>query len=86
MRAQTGLVGRHDLPALGPQPPEERARVLFVRSHRANDIAVHGQRDAKNVSYGVALLDGGVVVEAGAPQDVLVNPREERTKAFLVLA
>jgi polar amino acid transport system ATP-binding protein len=28
-------------------------------------------------------MDGGVVVEAGPPREVLVNPRHERTKAFL---
>jgi polar amino acid transport system ATP-binding protein len=28
-------------------------------------------------------MDGGVVVEQGAPGDVLSNPVEERTRAFL---
>jgi polar amino acid transport system ATP-binding protein len=28
-------------------------------------------------------MDGGVVVEEGAPSQVLDAPREERTKAFL---
>jgi polar amino acid transport system ATP-binding protein len=28
-------------------------------------------------------MDGGVVVESGDPKQVLVNPREERTKSFL---
>jgi ABC-type polar amino acid transport system ATPase subunit len=31
----------------------------------------------------VALMDGGVIVEMGPPEQVLVNPREERTKLFL---
>ncbi len=30
-------------------------------------------------------MDGGVVVEQGAPAQVLDNPREERTKRFLGL-
>ena len=28
-------------------------------------------------------MDGGVIVEEGKPEDVLVHPKEERTKAFL---
>ena len=28
-------------------------------------------------------MDGGVVVESGPPADVLGNPRNERTRAFL---
>jgi polar amino acid transport system ATP-binding protein len=28
-------------------------------------------------------MDGGVVVEQGKPQDVLVNPEHERTRTFL---
>ena len=28
-------------------------------------------------------MDQGVVVEAGPPDDVLLNPKEERTKTFL---
>ena len=31
----------------------------------------------------VALMDGGVIVEKGPPQDGLVNPTEDRTKLFL---
>jgi ABC-type histidine transport system ATPase subunit len=30
-------------------------------------------------------MDDGVLVEEGAPADVLDNPREERTKRFLGL-
>jgi polar amino acid transport system ATP-binding protein len=28
-------------------------------------------------------MDGGVVVEAGPPREVLANPQHQRTKAFL---
>jgi polar amino acid transport system ATP-binding protein len=28
-------------------------------------------------------MDGGRIVESGQPREVLSNPREERTKAFL---
>jgi polar amino acid transport system ATP-binding protein len=28
-------------------------------------------------------MDGGVVVEAGSPREMIANPQHERTKAFL---
>ena len=31
----------------------------------------------------VVFMDDGVVVEQGKPREVLDNPREERTQAFL---
>jgi polar amino acid transport system ATP-binding protein len=31
----------------------------------------------------VVFIDGGVVVEAGPPQEVLDNPQNERTRSFL---
>ncbi|MBV8562776.1 MAG: ectoine/hydroxyectoine ABC transporter ATP-binding protein EhuA, partial [Actinobacteria bacterium] len=38
---------------------------------------------AREVADVAVFMDGGVVVESGPPQEVLVNPRHERTKAFL---
>jgi ABC-type polar amino acid transport system ATPase subunit len=46
-------------------------------------VVTHEIGFAKEVADGVALLDGGVVVESGPPNECLVNPREERTKLFL---
>jgi len=46
-------------------------------------VVTHEIGFAKEVADGVALMDGGVIVEKGPPQDVLVNPKEERTKVFL---
>ena len=46
-------------------------------------VVTHEIGFAKEVADGVALLDGGIVVESGPPQEVLLNPREERTKLFL---
>jgi ABC-type polar amino acid transport system ATPase subunit len=31
----------------------------------------------------VAFMDGGVIVEEGAPDDVFTQPQHERTRAFL---
>ena len=37
----------------------------------------------RNVADRVIFMDGGVIVEEGKPQDVIDNPKSERTKAFL---
>jgi cystine transport system ATP-binding protein len=46
-------------------------------------IVTHELAFARQVASEVVFMDGGVVVERGAPHDILVNPREERTKQFL---
>jgi len=46
-------------------------------------IVTHELAFARQVANEVVFMDGGVVVERGAPNDILVNPREERTKQFL---
>ena len=38
---------------------------------------------AREVADHVVFMDGGVIVEQGHPSEVLVNPKEERTRAFL---
>lgn len=46
-------------------------------------VVTHEIGFAKSVGDTVVFMDGGVVVEQGKPADVLGNPREPRTKAFL---
>ena len=46
-------------------------------------VVTHEMGFAREVADTAVFMDGGVVVEAGPPKDVLVNPRHERTKAFL---
>ena len=38
---------------------------------------------ARKVADRVIFMDGGVIVEQGKPEDVIDNPSNERTKAFL---
>ncbi len=38
---------------------------------------------AREVADRVVFMDGGVVVEQGPPQEVIGNPRHERTRSFL---
>jgi ABC-type polar amino acid transport system ATPase subunit len=68
--------------------PELVGEVLDVMKQLARDgmtmvVVTHEMGFAKEVADGVALMDGGVIVEQGRPEDVLEHPREERTKLFL---
>ena len=68
--------------------PELVGEVLDAMKQLARDgmtmvVVTHEIGFAKEVADGVALMDGGVIVENGPPQEVLVNPKEERTKVFL---
>jgi polar amino acid transport system ATP-binding protein len=46
-------------------------------------VVTHEMGFAREVADCVVFMDAGIVVEAGSPAEVLANPREERTKAFL---
>jgi polar amino acid transport system ATP-binding protein len=46
-------------------------------------VVTHEMGFAREVADTVVFMDGGVVVESGAPAEVLGNPRHERTRAFL---
>lgn len=68
--------------------PELTGEILKVIRGLADDnmtmiIVTHEMNFARDVSDKVIFMDGGVVVEEGDPQKVLVNPEKERTKEFL---
>jgi polar amino acid transport system ATP-binding protein len=46
-------------------------------------VVTHEMAFARGVADRVVFMDQGVVVEEGSPNDVLLNPQEERTKSFL---
>ncbi len=46
-------------------------------------VVTHEIGFAREVGDQLVFMDEGVVVESGAPRDVLANPQHERTKAFL---
>jgi polar amino acid transport system ATP-binding protein len=46
-------------------------------------VVTHEMGFAREVGDTVVFMDGGVIVEAGSPAEVLSAPREARTKAFL---
>jgi cystine transport system ATP-binding protein len=68
--------------------PELVGEVLGVIRELAEEgwtmvIVTHELAFARQVASEVVFMDGGVVVERGAPGDILVNPTQERTRQFL---
>jgi polar amino acid transport system ATP-binding protein len=68
--------------------PELVGEVLDVMRGLAADgmtmvVVTHEMGFAREVGDTVVFMDEGVVVEAGDPQQVLTDPRHERTRAFL---
>lgn len=68
--------------------PEITAGILKLLRELANEkmtmvIVTHEIDFARNVADRVIFMDGGVIVEEGKPQEVIDNPKSERTKAFL---
>lgn len=71
--------------ALDPQMVGE---VLEVMRNLANEgltmiVVTHEMAFARDVSSNVVFMADGVICEEGTPQDILKNPRNDRTKEFL---
>ena len=68
--------------------PELVGEVLDVMKDLARDgmtmiVVTHEIGFAREVGDSLIFMDGGVVVEAGAPREVIAHPQHERTKSFL---
>ncbi|MEA5026109.1 Glutamine transport ATP-binding protein GlnQ [bioreactor metagenome] len=68
--------------------PEMVKEVLMVMQELAEEgmtmvIVTHEIGFAREVSDRVIFMDEGAIVESGTPAEVLGNPQNERTKAFL---
>jgi polar amino acid transport system ATP-binding protein len=68
--------------------PELVGEVLDVMKDLARDgmtmvVVTHEIGFAREVGDQLIFMDGGVVVEQGPPREVIANPQQERTKAFL---
>jgi polar amino acid transport system ATP-binding protein len=46
-------------------------------------VVTHEMGFAREVGDSLVFMDGGVIVEAGKPRDILSNPQQERTRTFL---
>ena len=68
--------------------PELTGEILKVIRQLADEnmtmvIVTHEMAFARDVADRVIFMDGGVIVEQGDPQEVISNPKEERTRQFL---
>jgi polar amino acid transport system ATP-binding protein len=68
--------------------PELVGDVLAVMRMLARDgmtmmVVTHEMTFAREVADRVVFMDGGVIVEDGAPEQVISHPRHERTRHFL---
>jgi len=68
--------------------PELVGDVLAVMRGLAEDgmtmiVVTHEMGFAREVGDSLVFMDGGVVVEAGKPRDVITNPAHQRTQTFL---
>jgi polar amino acid transport system ATP-binding protein len=68
--------------------PELVGDVLKVMRELAEEgmtmlVVTHEMGFAREVADTVVFMDGGTIVEAGTPEQLLANPREPRTRDFL---
>jgi polar amino acid transport system ATP-binding protein len=68
--------------------PELVGEVLDVMKDLARDgmtmiVVTHEIGFAREVGDSLVFMDGGVVVEAGPPREVISQPKHERTRSFL---
>ena len=68
--------------------PELTAGVLNVIRELAEEkmtmvIVTHEMSFARDVADRIIFMDGGVIVEEGSAKDLINNPQNDRTKAFL---
>ena len=71
--------------ALDPELTGEILRVIkeLAAQNITMVIVTHEIEFAKNVSDKIIFMSDGVILEEGTPEEVIDNPKNERTKAFL---
>ena len=71
--------------ALDPELTGEILKVLkdLAADHITMVIVTHEMSFARDISDHIIFMDGGVIVEEGTPEEVINNPQQQRTKAFL---
>jgi polar amino acid transport system ATP-binding protein len=68
--------------------PELVGEVLGVMRQLAEEgmtmvVVTHEMAFARDVADHLVFMDGGIIVEAGHPKDILTNPQHSRTRSFL---
>ena len=71
--------------ALDPELTGEVLKVIrgLADRHTTMIIVTHEMAFARDVADHIIFMDDGLIVEQGAPRDVIDNPKEERTRQFL---
>lgn len=71
--------------ALDPELTGEILKVIndLAAEHMTMVIVTHEMSFARDVSDHVIFMDGGVIVEEGTPDEVINDPKQERTQLFL---
>ena len=71
--------------ALDPELTGEVLKVIrgLADRHTTMIIVTHEMAFARDVADHIIFMDDGLIVEQGAPHDVIDNPQEERTRQFL---
>ncbi len=68
--------------------PELIGEVLLVIRKLAEDgmtmiIVTHEMNFAKEIADRILMMDDGIIIEDGSPEEIFTNPKNERTKSFL---
>ncbi|MBQ9414264.1 MAG: ATP-binding cassette domain-containing protein [Clostridia bacterium] len=71
--------------ALDPELTGDILKVIrsLAEEHMTMVVVTHEMKFARDVSDYVIFMDNGVIVEQGDPRDVIDNPQNARTQAFL---
>ncbi|RHW41454.1 amino acid ABC transporter ATP-binding protein [Neobacillus notoginsengisoli] len=72
--------------ALDPELTGEVLQVMkkLAEEHMTMIVVTHEMGFAREVADRVIFMDNGEIVEEGPPSEIFTNPRNERTKAFLM--
>ena len=71
--------------ALDPEWVQEVLEVIgrLAKQHFTMLIVTHEMQFAKEVADKVVFMENGVVVEMGTPEEILISPKNPRTREFL---
>lgn len=71
--------------ALDPELTGEILKVIkeLAQDHMTMVIVTHEMSFARDVSDHIIFMEGGYIVEQGAPEEVINNPKNARTREFL---
>ena len=71
--------------ALDPELTGEILKVIrsLAEENMTMVVVTHEMSFARDLSDKIIFMDKGVIVEEGSPEQVINNPQNERTKAFL---